>query len=113
MQPKPPETKYEISAKELLTAMNGGAFNARPWFYTATRRAIEQDGEIAMYGSWLPDDEELEYIVLKEAKCELPQNDRLLLEKIGGGNKMGFLFYKSILPEFIVRESATLDWLFI
>lgn len=114
MQSNPPETKYEISFNELHAAMSAGSFKARSWFYKATRNEIFQDKELRSYIGWLDNDEELEYVVLKEAKCVFAEPTYLVLDKIGDGFKRrGFIFYNSVLPDILVRESLTLDWLLI
>ena len=115
MQPTPPDTKNEIGGPDLLAAMCGQDFKPQPWFYKTNSDELVGEKDFLIYRSALSNDEKeiLEYIVLREAKCTIPNNSYLALEKVGKRKKLGFIFYKCLLPEFVVRESETLDWLFI
>ncbi|HVV03151.1 MAG TPA: hypothetical protein VHC96_02970, partial [Puia sp.] len=114
MQPIPPETKHEVSATELIAAISGGKFHAYSWFYKTTKPWLLADKELASYTGWLDNDEDLEYIVLKEAKCELPAHESLFLHKLGGSTpKIGLIFYKSLLPGVLVKDTGMHDWLLI
>lgn len=114
MQPIPPETKHEVSATELFAAISGRKFQAYSWFRKVTKQELFRDDDLLGYIGGLDDNEDMEYIALKEVKCELPTYESLFLHKISESTpKLGLIFYKSVLPGILVKETRMHDWLLI
>ncbi|MRG49025.1 hypothetical protein GFS24_28205 [Chitinophaga sp. SYP-B3965] len=108
--PTPPETKYEISSDEFISAVQRLSFIQREWFYRKRGRDISNK---EMFPDVNFEDDQL-YIVLIETKC-LSQDERLLeFLRYGGADfRPTFIFLKCILPGFNLSETFTNEWVFI
>jgi hypothetical protein len=105
--PKPPETKYDVKAEDFIKAIKGEPFKAGNGLYKMAGKLIKSKNFFGKDD--FPFDDMQEYVVLKEARI-IGIDKLALINRAITDYKIGFIFYKSILPGITIENTITGNW---
>ena len=105
--PKPPQTKYVVEASEFIKAVKGEEFKSGKGLYRLNGSDIKQ--EELFQGKFLVLTQYVEYVILQEA-IVIGLDEIKFTNNEDANRKVGFIFFRSILPSIRLDHSILDDW---